>query len=59
MLCVSDLEASIALYTKALDLQVPAGFDTLIPVGPDGSEAPRPVCTAFLEFPGQDFGLEL
>jgi catechol 2,3-dioxygenase-like lactoylglutathione lyase family enzyme len=59
MLYVSDLEASIAFYTEAFDLQVSDRLDTLTLVGEDGSETPAPVRMAFLRFPGQDFVLEL
>ncbi|HSM05810.1 MAG TPA: VOC family protein [Longimicrobiales bacterium] len=59
MLHVSDLDATIAFYTRAFDLQVTQRIDTLTLVAADGSEIPRPVRMALLKFPGQDFVLEL
>ena len=59
MLYVSDLDASIAFYTRAFDLEVTDRLDTLILVADDGSETSNPVRMAFLRFPGQDFVLEL
>lgn len=59
MLYVSDLDASIAFYTTAFDLQVTQRLDALTVVAADGSETTRPVQMAFLKFPGQEFVLEL
>lgn len=59
MLFVSDLEASIAFYTRAFDLEVTQRIDALTVVAPDGSEADRAVRMALLKFPGQEFVLEL
>lgn len=59
MLYVSNLDASIAFYTKAFDLTVAQRIDTLRVTRPDGSEAARPARMAFLKFPGQDFVFEL
>jgi len=59
MLYVSDLDASIAFYTRAFDLSVSQRIDTLRVTRPDGSEATRAVRMAFLKFPGQDFVYEL
>ena len=59
MLYVSDLDASIAFYTEAFDLEVTDRLDALTFIGPDGSEASTSVQMAFLRFPGQDFVLEL
>jgi catechol 2,3-dioxygenase-like lactoylglutathione lyase family enzyme len=59
MLYVSDLDRSIAFYTKAFDLTVSQRIDTLQVTGPNGSEATRAVRMAFLRFPGQDFVFEL
>ena len=59
MLYVSDLEASIAFYTRAFDLEVTQRLDSLTVVAPDGSETHRGVRMAFLKFPGQAFVFEL
>lgn len=59
MLYVSDLDASIAFYTKAFDLKVTQRIDTLTVTQADGSEVTRQVKMAFLKFPGQDFTYEL
>lgn len=59
MLYVSDLDASLAFYTEAFDLQVAHRVDTLTVTGPDGSETVNPVRMAFLRFPGQEFVLEM
>ncbi len=59
MLYVSDLDASIAFYTRAFDLTVTQRIDTLRVTRPDGSETTRAVRMAFLKFPGQDFVYEL
>ena len=59
MLYVSDLDASIAFYTKAFDLTVAQRIDTLRVTRPDGSEVARAARMAFLKFPGQDFVFEL
>ena len=59
MLHVSDLDASIAFYTRAFDLEVSQRIDALTLVGPDGAETERPVRMALLKFPGQEFVLEL
>lgn len=59
MLYVSDLDASIAFYTRAFDLTVSQRIDTLRVTRPDGSEAARAVRMALLKFPGQDFVFEL
>jgi catechol 2,3-dioxygenase-like lactoylglutathione lyase family enzyme len=59
MLYVSDLDRSIAFYTKAFDLTVAQRIDTLRVTRPDGSEVTAPVRMAFLKFAGQDFVFEL
>lgn len=59
MLYVSDLDASIAFYTRAFDLEVTQRIDSLTVVAPDGSETHRAVRMAFLKFPGQEFVFEL
>ena len=59
MLFVSDLDASIAFYTQAFDLEATQRIDALTVVGPDGSESRATVRMAFLKFPGQDFVFEL
>ena len=59
MLYVSNLDNSIAFYTRAFDLQITNKLDTLIAVQPDGTELIRTVNMAFLKFPGQDFVFEL
>lgn len=59
MLYVSNLDASIAFYTRAFPVTVTQRIDTLRVTGPDGSEATRPARMAFLKFPGQDFVFEL
>ncbi|MEQ8331233.1 MAG: VOC family protein [Longimicrobiales bacterium] len=59
MLYVSDLDASIAFYTQAFDLEVTQRIDALTVVGPDGSESRATVRMAFLKFPGQEFVFEL
>ena len=59
MLYVSDLDTSIAFYTRAFDLEVTNRIDSLTVVEADGSEAHRPVRMAFLKFPGQEFVFEL
>ena len=59
MLYVSDLEASLAFYTEAFDLEVAHRVDTLTVVGADGAETANPVRMAFLRFPGQEFVLEM
>jgi catechol 2,3-dioxygenase-like lactoylglutathione lyase family enzyme len=59
MLYVSDLDASIAFYTRAFDLTVTQRIDTLRVTRPDGAETMRAVRMAFLKFPGQDFVYEL
>lgn len=59
MLYVSDLDASIAFYTRAFDLAVTQRIDTLRVTRPDGSETTRAVRMALLKFPGQDFVYEL
>jgi len=59
MLYVSDLDASIAFYTRAFDLKVAQRIDTLRVTRPDGSEMIRATRMAFLKFPGQDFVYEL
>ncbi|MGE0554449.1 MAG: VOC family protein [Gemmatimonadales bacterium] len=59
MLYVSDLDASIAFYTRAFDLKVTQRIDTLRVTRPDGAERTSPVRMAFLRFPGQDFVYEL
>lgn len=59
MLYVSNLDNSIAFYTRAFDLQVTNKLDTLVAMQPDGKELIRPVHMAFLKFPEQDFVFEL
>lgn len=59
MLYVSDLDASIAFYTRAFDLTVTQRIDTLRVTPPNGSETARAARMAFLKFPGQDFVYEL
>lgn len=59
MLYVSNLDNSIAFYTKAFDLLITNKLDTLIAVQPDGTELMRTVNMAFLKFPDQDFVFEL
>ena len=59
MLYVSDLDASIAFYTRAFDVEVANRIESLTVVMPDGAETERPVRMAFLKFPGQEFVLEL
>jgi len=59
MLYVSDLDASIAFYTEAFELEVTQRIDALTVVAPDGSETQIAVEMAFLRFPGQDFVFEL
>jgi len=59
MLYVSDLDATIAFYTRAFDLKVTQRIDTLRVTRPDGTERTSPVRMAFLRFPGQDFVYEL
>ncbi len=59
MLYVSNLDSSIAFYTKALDLKLTNKLDTLIAVQQDGTELIRTVNMAFLKFPDQDFVFEL
>lgn len=59
MLYVSNLDNSIAFYTRAFDLQVTNKLNTLIAMQPDGTELIRTVQMAFLKFPDQDFVFEL
>lgn len=59
MLYVSNLDASIAFYTRAFDLQVAQRITELTVTGPDGTPVTRPVKMALLKFPGQEFVLEL
>jgi len=59
MLYVSNLDNSIAFYTRAFDLHVTNTLDTLIAIQPDGKELIRPVHMAFLKFPEQEFVFEL
>jgi catechol 2,3-dioxygenase-like lactoylglutathione lyase family enzyme len=59
MLYVSNLDNSIAFYTRAFDLKVTNKLDTLIAAQQDGTELMRTVNMAFLKFPNQDFVFEL
>jgi catechol 2,3-dioxygenase-like lactoylglutathione lyase family enzyme len=59
MLYVSDLDASVAFYTKAFDLNVAQRITELTVTGADGRPVTRPVKMALLRFPGQEFVLEL
>jgi catechol 2,3-dioxygenase-like lactoylglutathione lyase family enzyme len=59
MLYVSDLDASIAFYTRAFEVEIANRIESLTVVTPDGTETERPVRMAFLKFPGQEFVLEL
>jgi len=59
MLYVSNLDASVAFYTRAFDLQVAQRITELTVTGPDGTPVTRPVKMALLKFPGQEFVLEL
>lgn len=59
MLYVSNLDASIAFYTAAFDLQVAQRIGELTVTGADGASTTRPVKMALLKFPGQEFVLEL
>ena len=59
MLHVSDLEASIAFYTRAFDLEVTQRLESIQVTGPNGETTVAPVQMAFLKFPGQEFVLEL
>lgn len=59
MLFVSNLDSSIAFYTRAFDLEVAQRISTLNITRPDGTTAAREVKMAFLKFPGQDFVFEL
>jgi catechol 2,3-dioxygenase-like lactoylglutathione lyase family enzyme len=59
MLVVSNLDSSIAFYTTAFDLQVAQRITELRVTGPGGTQSARPVKMALLQFPGQEFVLEL
>lgn len=59
MLTVSNLDSSIAFYTKAFDLQVTQRISELRVTAANGTESARPVKMALLKFPGQEFVLEL
>jgi catechol 2,3-dioxygenase-like lactoylglutathione lyase family enzyme len=59
MLYVSNLDSSIAFYTKAFDLQVSQAIKDMVVTAPNGTETRRSVKMALLKFPGQDFVLEL
>jgi catechol 2,3-dioxygenase-like lactoylglutathione lyase family enzyme len=59
MLYVSNLDSSIAFYTKAFDLQVSQAISDMVVTAPNGTETRRSVKMALLKFPGQDFVLEL
>ncbi len=59
MLFVSNLDSSVAFYTRAFDLKVTQRLTKLTVTRPDGTTAERDVKMAFLKFPGQDFVFEL
>jgi uncharacterized protein (TIGR02246 family) len=59
MLLVTNLDSSITFYTAAFDLKVTQRITELTVTGADGARSPRPVKMALLQFPGQDFVLEL
>ena len=59
MLYVSNLDSSVAFYTRAFDLEVAQRITSLTVTRPDGSTAAREVKMAFLKFPGQEFVFEL
>lgn len=59
MLHVSNLDSSLAFYTKAFDLQVAQRIDSLTVTAANGSSVTRPARMALLKFPGQEFVLEL
>ncbi len=59
MLYVSNLDSSIAFYTKAFDLQVAQRIDSLTVTGASGTPVTRPARMALLKFAGQEFVLEL
>jgi catechol 2,3-dioxygenase-like lactoylglutathione lyase family enzyme len=59
MLTVSNLDSSVAFYTRAFDLEVTQRLSSLTVTRPDGSTAVREVKMAFLKFPGQEFVFEL
>ena len=59
MLYVSNLDSSVAFYTRAFDLDVAQRITSLTVTRPDGSTAAREVKMAFLKFPGQEFVFEL
>jgi catechol 2,3-dioxygenase-like lactoylglutathione lyase family enzyme len=59
MLVVTNLDSSIAFYTKAFDLQVSQAISDMVVTAPNGTETRRSVKMALLKFPGQDFVLEL
>jgi catechol 2,3-dioxygenase-like lactoylglutathione lyase family enzyme len=59
MLHVSNLDSSLAFYTRAFDLQVAQRIDSLTVTAANGSSVTRPARMALLKFPGQEFVLEL
>lgn len=59
MLIVSNLDSSITFYTAAFDLQVSQRITEMKVTGADGAQATRAVKMALLQFPGQEFVLEL
>ena len=59
MLFVSNLDSSVAFYTRAFDVKVAQRLTKLTVTRPDGTTAERDVKMAFLKFPGQDFVFEL
>ena len=59
MLLVADLDSSIAFYTAAFDLRVTQRITELTVAGADGTPSARAEKMALLQFPGQDFVLEL
>ncbi len=59
MLYVSNLDASVAFYTKAFDLQQTNRISQLKITQADGSELVRDIEIVFLKFPGQDFVYEM
>jgi lactoylglutathione lyase len=58
-LAVSDLDKSIAFYTKAFDLEITTRLKKLTKTSPDGEVTEIEVNMAFLKFPGQDFVFEI
>lgn len=59
MLLVSNIDASVEFYTKALGLEVTNRITSLTIENADGTSIEIDVKMAFLKFPGQDFVYEM